>query len=360
MQNAWDKINKDMQNIHLVILTEDDNIYFNKGFNPIEGYVSISLNSEEKEKEKTVKVKNILYEETVNNINVFNSFINSEKVHLLIYAYKINYYTSEKKKLFLLDFIYMSKYIFLILTKFLNINLIDKREFTSMNKQHKYKEDQINYVENNYNCNNNNAGQNEKQKIKENDRGNYTINVEEKGSAMIITRETNNIYVEHEEAQYYVHLNDKENPLGTDLRNNENLKNKGENGKDSCTQNIHTEENKLRNSSKLSDDNMQEDFSIKNETKIYFKNIINTIKEENNVKINLLNDKIRYLQGGIDKNNELIINYKKLTVDVEKYQSEIKDKNKIIEEMTRSNNTLQYYMNSLQLKLVDRNKFNED
>lgn len=105
---------------------------------------------------------------------------------------------------------------------------------------------------------------------------------------------------------------------------------------------------------------MQEDFSIKNETKIYFKNIINTIKEENNVKINLLNDKIRYLQGGIDKNNELIINYKKLTVDVEKYQSEIKDKNKIIEEMTRSNNTLQYYMNSLQLKLVDRNKFNED
>ncbi|GAW81773.1 hypothetical protein, conserved [Plasmodium gonderi] len=179
MQNAWNKFNKAMQNIQNVILTDDDDSLFlnekclsvnddKSGVNDEDnltkreetdyGNSSVKLLSQTTsslkntlfkisspcsgdDKEKNlIDTKNILYEEIVKNINLCNNLLKNEKVQLLVNEYQINYNISvyekeEKNDLLLLNYVCINKYILFILTKFLNINLIDKMEFIHMNKE---------------------------------------------------------------------------------------------------------------------------------------------------------------------------------------------------------------------------------
>ncbi|CAC9696334.1 conserved Plasmodium protein, unknown function [Plasmodium sp. DRC-Itaito] len=195
MQNAWHKLNKAVQNIQNVILTDDDNgnsimkdenkndkeehtksnertfsfsnlksfsqisydrkgfhlLYDNKqddnkNFNEYENVKNKNNNILKSYKDSIIRndkeiiynMKNILYEEIINNINLFKKFIENEKAQLLINEYKINYYNSMKSDFFFLNYISISKYILLILSKFLNIHLIDKFECIHINNKEEY------------------------------------------------------------------------------------------------------------------------------------------------------------------------------------------------------------------------------
>ncbi|EUD68570.1 hypothetical protein C922_00969 [Plasmodium inui San Antonio 1] len=184
MQNAWHKLNKAMQNIQNVILTEDDSLFASEKGTNVKGNNSSKDDNDLTKGElqhdgsnwkkvlsqtasnvstspvkaiatatattatttpggslegppNLVDSKNALYEEIVKSIILFNNLMRNEKVQLLINEYQIDYYTSDKQEddFLLLNYVYISKYMILILTKFLNINLMEKIEITQMSKE---------------------------------------------------------------------------------------------------------------------------------------------------------------------------------------------------------------------------------
>ncbi|CRH00880.1 conserved Plasmodium protein, unknown function [Plasmodium relictum] len=495
MQNAWYKINKAMKNIQNVISTEDDTIFINEKSeslnndcnkevtNKKESNINYNIkkstlnncdsknllfNDEENNKEK-IYTKNILYQEIINNINLFNSFIKNEKTQLFINEYKIKHYNTEEKKFFLLDFICMCKYILYILTKFLNINLVDKFEYIHMNKEeydynitHLFlnilKVDKLFEINNDKEINKENSEDNKtylKNNIDQNKGAKEKCSISNYSEEKKITIDVKKIFdLEYKKENTDTVINKKniskqnENFIITKVLKDENLcnlhdevwieSNESKNNKINNKHIIKKEENTINegfqkyrifhnniDKEKIEVQNMEtnmkekkrkndynvdnsnnipcdeksliftnadldfkslekkedtlrnnnneifpnkaslieceeEDFSINNENRINLKNIIKSLEEENNVKINLLNDKIKYLKGEIIKNKKILINFEKLKSDVEIYKNELNNKNKIIEDLIHEKNILQDHINKIQSKLDDTKKINED
>ncbi|GAB67301.1 hypothetical protein PCYB_113220 [Plasmodium cynomolgi strain B] len=552
MQNAWHKLNKAMQNIQNVILTEDDSLFVSekdthvKGNNsskdeddltkgelqhggsngkkvlsqtvrsvncsPVKATTTATANATTpggslEGPPNLVDTKNVLYEEIVNSIILFDNLMRNEKVQLLINEYQIDYYTSDKQKndFLLLNYVYISKYMLLILTKFLNINLMEKMEIIQMSKeeyehsvmhlflnilklgnfpqrsgtndplsQHHnynlnwqgsvnssllhYKEeekvgpahlsykgseqvvDALHTVTNGMNtsaqgreetahASHHNAEGN-LENVNEHSTHHHQVNNHE-GLVYNPNYDHNNKNYPHHNANYHhngPHLNtreegntkcyqystksdifnpriDKENRKsgstegvisigggsGAVMHRPSNVENNMHNSPDKCKNNVcqsgetatHFTKNHLSYSKSMdvSERDLftselhrrreffpkkssviecrEEDFCI-NEAKIDLKNIIKSMKEENNVKIDLLNDKIKYLEAEIIKSKERLFTFQELEEDVEKYKREINSKNKIIEEMIREKSLLQNDISVMQSKLEHSSKFNED
>ncbi|SOV12444.1 conserved Plasmodium protein, unknown function [Plasmodium gaboni] len=560
MQNAWHKLNKAVQNIQNVILTDDDNgnsiikdeynndkeehtkstertfslsnlktfsqISYdkkgfhlsydnkqndNKSFNEYENIENKNNNILKSHKENIIKndkeiiynMKNILYEEIINNINLFKKFMKNEKAQLLINEYKINYYNSIKSDFFFLNYISISKYILLILSKFLNIHLIDNFECIHINNKEEYeyyiknlffdilkienihhlydnntlseenisKQGIFNYIyksgsfHNNHNVveiNSTNKKFLEKDTVQKNEaspntlircnsldyilryKNNLTFNnektspfsiigdisskkdVDQMNKQMDIQHDihkqnlNNNLKREHV-TQYnnnneYAIINEKNDnnhidislmgheqvgqinqPLYTDYKNNythsnniyddnnsscfysKQTSNKPFNNsnlhniekKDFCqnmenytpyNNNNNMKENSLVNSKKIFDpfpdkssltECEEEEFVIRNDTKIDFSKIIKSMKEEHDIKIEILNSKIKILKDELAKNNDVQTNMRKMKKDIEKYQKELDNKNQIIDDLHQEKNILQYRLDELELKFKE-------
>lgn len=534
MQNAWHKLNRAMQNIQNVILTEDDSLFMSeKGTNvngnnsskdedyqtqgelqhggsngknvlsqvvgswsnyPVKDIASATIPGGNHEVSPNLgDKKNVLYEEIVNTIMLFNNLMRNEKVQLLINEYKIDYYTSDKQKndFLLLNYVYISKYMILILTKFLNINLVEKMEITQMSKE-EYEHSvadlflnilkQGNFVQysgssdflsvhNNYNLKwqegVNSSFLQQKEEEKEG-----SAHLSYKGAEEVVDalhtvtngvdasapggeetphsshhKAEGNFENVNENSTHHYEMHSQENlvynpnydhsspHLNTQMEGSTNDylcntrgdnfnpridKEKGKSGSaerligigygkgavmhrpSDVDKSIHNSQDKCKNSVYQSGETStcftknhlaysksvdiiegdlfttelhrrrelfpkkspvvecrEEDFSI-SEAKVDLKNIIKSIKEENNVKIELLNDKIKYLETEIIKNKERLFTFQELEEDVEKYKREINNKNKIIEEMVREKVILQNDISIMQSKLEHSSKFNED
>ncbi|CRG93834.1 conserved Plasmodium protein, unknown function [Plasmodium gallinaceum] len=488
MQNAWNRINKAMKNIQNVILTEDDNLFIKEKneslkdeCNKEETKKELNINyrhtkwssssdidnknttfNDEKNNIEKIYTKNVLYDEIISNIDLFNSFIKNEKAQLYINEYKINYYNSEEKEFFLLNFICICKYTLFILTKFLNINLIDKFEYINMNKEEydynithlffkilkidklfeindfeidkknnednntyfKKKSDEnkeikerfsINYEEEK--CYLNEKQNDDLENIKENSEINDKENTSKQSENVVITEvkeieklsnilhheintennmnKNNQINIKqtikgenvinecNQKSRIYhnntkekievekkdIEENMKEETRNINMNNNNNINNNisySENSQFYCNSMKKKEDTGLNKDNEIFPNRTslmeckEEDFSINNENKIDLKNIIKSIKEENNIKINLLNDKIKYLKDELIKSKKNLINFENLKNDVEIYKNELNNKNKIIENLINEKNILQDHINIIQSKLDDSKKRNED
>ncbi|CAG9477837.1 conserved Plasmodium protein, unknown function [Plasmodium vivax] len=532
MQNAWHKLNKAMQNIQNVILTEDDSLFVSeKGTNakgssaskdeddltkgelqhggsnakkvlsqavysvsssPVKAIATTSGTTQSGSLEgppNAVDRKNALYEEIVNSITLFDNLMRNEKVQLLINEYQIDYYTADdrKKDFLLLNFVYISKYMLLILTKFLNISLLEKMEFTQMSKEeyeHSVTHLFLNILKignfaqrsgssdplslhRNYNPNWQGSANSSLPQQKEEEKEGpalLTYKGAEQGvdalhsaasaadgmgtsaqgrEETVLSSHHNaqsNFENANEQSTHYhqvihhegfvcsPHLNKREEGSTNCYQYNTksdhfNPRVDGENGKSGSTEgvvgiaggneavmhrpsdvnnNVYNSPDKCKNcvfqngetstyftknhlayskSMDVSERDLfttelhrrseffpkkssliecrEEDFCI-SEAKIDLKNIIKSMKEENNVKIDLLNDKIKYLEAEIIKSKERLFSFQELEEDVEKYKREINSKNKIIEEMVREKDLLQNDISVMQTKLEHTSKFNED
>lgn len=559
MQNAWHKLNKAVQNIQNVILTDDDNSnsiikdennnnkeeftkcnektfsfsnlktfsqisYDRKGFhlsydnkqddnknfnehenvknknnNILKSYKDSNIRND---KEIIYNMKNILYEEIINNINLFKNFMKNEKAQLLINEYKINYYNSIKSDFFFLNYISISKYILLILSKFLNIHLIDKFECIHINNKEEYeyyiknlffdilKIENIHHVydnntiseeniskggilnniyksgsfhNNNYSVEINNTNKKfiEKETSQKNEaspntlircnsldyilryKNNLTFNNEKTSPFSIIghisskkdvdqvNKQMDDPYDIHKQNlnnnlkreyinQYnnnneYATINDKTDnnhidisvmeydkvgqnnqPLYTNYKSNYTHSNNiyDDNDNDSsCFHSKQTSNKRFNNSNHHNiekndfcqnmenyttynnNNNMKEEsvvnskknfdpfpdksslteceeheFVIRNDTKIDFSKIIKSMKEEHNIKIDILNSQIKILKDELAKNNDVQTNMRKMKKDIEKYQKELDNKNQIIDDLHNEKNNLQYRLDELELK----------
>ncbi|SOV74796.1 conserved Plasmodium protein, unknown function [Plasmodium sp. gorilla clade G3] len=558
MQNAWHKLNKAVQNIQNVILSDDDNdssiikdennndkeehtksnertfsfsnlktfsqiSYDRKGFHlsydnkqddnknfneygNVENKNNNILKSCKEsiirnDKEIIYNMKNILYEEIINNINLFKKFMKNEKAQLLINEYKINYYNSMKSDFFFLNYISMSKYILLILSKFLNIHLIDKFECIHINNKEEYeyyiknlfldilKIENIHDLYNNNNnintfyqeniskggilnniyksgsfhnnhsveINNTNKKFTEKDISQKNEgspntlircnsldyilryKNNLTFNNEKTSPFSIIgdmsskkdvdqvnkqidvqhdihkQNLNNNMKREHitqcNNNNEYVTINDKNDNNNIDISvmgheqveqnnqplyinsksnyshsnniyddnnfssfhskktsnktfNNSNLHNIEkydfcQNMENYITYNNNMKEKCLVNSKKIFDpfpdkssltECEEHEFIIRNDTKIDFSKIIKSLKEEHNIKIEILNSKIKILKEELAKNNDVQTNMRKMKKDIEKYQKELDNKNQIIDDLHHEKNILQHRLSELEIK----------
>ncbi|ANQ09080.1 Uncharacterized protein PCOAH_00034260 [Plasmodium coatneyi] len=537
MQNAWHKLNRAMQNIQNVILTEDDSLFVSeKGTNVngsnsskdedglTKGVLQHGVSSGKNLLSQTVRIvrsvssspvkdivttstpggslegspnlvdtKNVLYEEIVNSITLFNNLMRNEKVQLLINEHQIDYYTSDKQKddFLLLNYVYISKYMILILTKFLNINLMEKMEMIQMSKE-EYEHSVTHLFHNilklgnfaqfsgssdplsvnhNYNLNwqgsVNSSVLHRKEGEKEEpahlsyegaeqvvdalhtvtngmdtsapgrDETPHSSHHNAEGILENVNEQTTHHHqVHNHEGLVYnpnydhnsPHLNTREEGSTNVYQyntksDNFNPRMDNENGKSKSTEgvvgigygseaimhcpsdvdnNVHNSPDKCKSSvcqsgemsthftnnhlaySKSADvserdlftaelhrrreffpkkssliECREEDFCI-SEAKVDLKNIIKSMKEENNVKIDLLNDKIKYLEAEIIKSKERLFMFQELEEDVEKYKREINNKNKIIEEMIREKVLLQNDISLIRSELEHSSKFNED